>query len=283
MRSIKCYMSLILHVPAIKDSSYGCGGFLEWGQARGHPKNMNTNNWKLDLFSALDSASSIKTIMDASLEAVRPFGFDFCGWRTNAQPAKKSSSNGVVAFNAIEDKALEKIANGDCDYAPVPRHCAISQVPISWRGTTEEDIFLQSPSLWEEYYSTGHRSGWAISTAAQEGGKGIFFVESKNILSPQEMWHAEQHMQWVSAAAYVRLDEIKTVSLDLYVSPTEKDILRLLYYFDTSVEKVVDATHMEVAFVVEIINGLRKKFGCESLYSLVASASARSISTCAMP
>lgn len=233
---------------------------------------MNTNNWKLDLFSALDSAHSVKTVMNASLEAVRLFGFDFCGWRANTPPKKENSSKDVVAFNAVEDRALVKITNGDCNYAPVPRHCAVSQAPISWRGTTDEDVFFQAPDVLEEYYGTGHHSGWAISTAAHDGQKGIFFVESQSILSPDDMWNAEQHMQWVSAAAYIRMGELKKSSLDHYVSPDEIALLRKLYWHNASINNVLEDSDINAIRLFSMLDDLRKKFGCDSVHALIVHA-----------
>ena len=239
---------------------------------KGFSKKMNSNNWKLDLFSALDSASSIGMVMDVSLKAVRPFGFDFCGWRSNTCPTKRSNNTGVVAFNAVKDKALEKIANGDCDRAPVPRHCAISHAPISWRGTTDEDIFLQAPDVLEEYYSTGHYSGWAISTAVHDGQKGIFFVESQNILSPTEILYAEQHMRWVSAAAYVRMCELKQASVNQYVSIDETIILRKLYWHNASINEVLVNSGISAIKLFHMIENLCNKFGCNSVHALLAHA-----------
>lgn len=233
---------------------------------------MNTNNWKLDLFSALDAAHSIKTIMGASLDAVRPFGFDFCGWRTSPPLEKEYNDTNGIAFNAVEDKALEKIVKGDCDAGPIPRHCALSPDPIAWRGTTEDDIFLRSPTLWEEYYGTGHRSGWAISTVAPEGERGIFFVESKNILTSQEMWQAEQHMQWVSAAAYIRLQEIKDISSGFNISQLEINILKRLYHYNASIKKMVELDGVDAGRVIRVIKQLQQTFGCNSLHSLIAHA-----------
>lgn len=231
---------------------------------------MNTNNWKLDLFSALDTAHSIKAIMNTSLEAVRPLGFDFCGWRTQSIPPV-IRGNEVIAFNAVEDAALEHITQGVYDQAPVPQHCMTSSLPIAWQGTTKGDLFLQSPTLWEEYYSTGHRAGWAISTQAHEGSKGIFFVESKNILSPQELCQAEQHMLWVSAAAYIKIDELKEAT-HLKISPDEKIILELLYQYNASLKLMLLNSDMNLAYVVNIIKNLRKKFDCIGLHSLVVQA-----------
>lgn len=210
--------------------------------------------------------------MDASLAAVRPFGFDFCGWRTNPFAEKNNKDSDVVAFNTVEDKALEKISRGEYDKAPVPRHCAHSQSPIAWRGTTEEDIFFQCPTLLEEYYGTGHRSGWAISTAAHECGKGIFFVESKNILSLKEIMLAEQHMLWVSAAAYIRLEEVKKSSSELSISLFERDILKKLYQYNASLKEMLLDSRVNAVHIISVVDNLRNKFGCNSLHSLVAHA-----------
>ena len=233
---------------------------------------MNINNWKLDLFSALDAAHSVHTIMKASLNAIRPFGFDFCGWRTNTQYSSMYQPSRVVAFNAIEDQALKKIAEGECDSAPVPRHCARSDAPIVWRGSTDDLIFLQSPTLWEDYYSTGHRGGWAVATTSYNGEKGIFFVESQNVLSPAEMYYAEQHMRWVSAAAYVRVEELQHESKAMRLTPQERKLLQQLYQHNASIPLLLCHCVLSKAYVYYMINRLYKKTGCNNVHSLIAHA-----------
>lgn len=232
---------------------------------------MNTNNWKLDLFTSLDSAHSIQSVMSASLEAIRPFGFDFCGWRTDLPTADCAKESGITVLNAVEDEVYDTIIKGDYEEGPIPRHCAHSLCPISWQGTFDDDVFMRSPKLMEAYYGLGHRGGWAITTIASDGTRGMFYVESRNILSSSEMYHAEQHMQWVSSATYMRAIELKSAS-EIALSHTEKEIIKELYRANGSIAKVAQTSRLSTQTIISAVKKMKKKFSCNDVYSLISSA-----------
>ena len=233
---------------------------------------MNDNNWKLDLFSALDKAYSVNHAVNVALDIVRPLGFSFCGWRTNdVVPYQQDVNPHIVAFNTTADEALANMTKGIYDQAPVPRHCAASKAPITWHGTMDEAVFLQSPGLWEEYYAMGRRSGWAVATLESDGRKGIFFVESQENLSPNDMKHIERHLQWVSAATHIRINELNLMA-NLKLSPIELEVLKNLFKYDASLTKVLDNNKMNKHDIVNVVHGLKIKLGCDNLHSLVAYA-----------
>lgn len=232
---------------------------------------MNTNNWKLDLFTSLDSAHSLQSIMSASLAAIQPFGFDFCGWRTDLPMEGCPKESGITVLNAVEDAVYDTTANGGYQNAPVPRHCAHSLTPISWRGTVDDEVFIQSPEIMEEYFGLGHRGGWAIATTSADSTRGMFFVESRNILSSSEVSYAEQHMQWVSSATYMRIEELKQAST-ISLSHTENKIIKELYKANGSILKVAEKYQLNTEKIAVVIEAMKKKFKCKDIYSLISSA-----------
>lgn len=228
---------------------------------------MNTNNWKIDLFTALDSAHSLSSVIEVSLAAVKPFGFDFCGWRTLPSRPDKST----VALNSIEDEVTKTMLKGGYDRAPVPSHCAHSMDPIAWQGTFEDGVFLQCQELIEEYYGFGHRAGWAIATLDKGGSRGMFFVESKNAFSPEELYYAEQHMRWVSSAAYMRISEVKENTC-ITLSQYEKKLLAALAHHGENVIKASEQCKIPLAVFLADVEKLKKQWECQNIYELVSRA-----------
>ena len=185
---------------------------------------MNTNNWKLDLFSALDSANSIQSVMDASVAAVRLFGFDFCAWRLASEQALYGQH---ISINSSNDRAHYTECAREYDDTPCSRHCARSSVPFIWLGTTHDAVFNQDPELFEEYYSFGHYGGWAKSIMPEGECYNMFYAESAQPFKSIDIQHVEQHMEWICAATYVRIHELP--SEDTVTLTDEKRQVLLLY------------------------------------------------------
>ena len=232
---------------------------------------MNTNNWKLDLFASLDSADSLQAIMSVSLDAIRPFGFDYCSWRTNLPTHQVAKNNGITALTTIEDDVYATTIKGGYESGPIPRHCTQSFAPISWRGTHDEDIFKQSPEIMEDYYGLGHKGGWAVATQFPDGTRGMFYVESRNVFSLSEMHHAEQHMQWVSAATCMRLSEIQSGN-HAAISDPELEVLKQLAYYGGDIPKTSEKIGKSDAEISRIVDSLKHKFGCTTIYGLISHA-----------
>lgn len=232
---------------------------------------MNTNNWKIDLFTALDAAHSLQAVMSASLAAIQPFGFDYCGWRTDLPLPGQTKDSGIVTFNAVEDEVYITTVNGGYQNAPVPLHCAHSLDPISWRGTLEDEVALRSPEVMEEYYGLGHKGGWAVATTAPDGIRGMFFVESKNVLSCADMRHAEQHMKWVSAATYMRTVELQSAPL-VELTNAEIDFIKNLIHTTGNLELTACLSKLTPDHSSMIIRSLKKKLECNDLYGIIARA-----------
>ncbi|WP_414502620.1 autoinducer binding domain-containing protein [Zymobacter sp. IVIA_5232.4 C2] len=232
---------------------------------------MNTNNWKIDLFTSLDSAHSFQSVMRAALNAIRPFGFDYCGWRTDLPLEGKIKHSGITALNAVEDEVYCTVVRGGYEKGPIPRHCAYSTTPISWQGTFEDDMFMQSPELMEAYYGLGHRGGWAITTIAPDGTRGMFYVESQHTLSQSDLYHAEQHMPWVSAAACMKINEIKE-ELPTTVTHKEKELLRVLSETNGSIKKTAEHTGWNINPLISNLKTIKKKLECRDLHSVITRA-----------
>ena len=200
---------------------------------------MNTNNWKLDLFSALDAANSIQSVMDASVAAVRPFGFDFCAWRLASEKALQGNH---VSISSSNDPVHQTESTRGYDDTPCSHHCAASSVPFTWLGTTDDAVFKQAPELFEEYYSLGHRAGWAKSMLPDGRCYSMFYAESTLPFTSMHMHYVNQHMEWVYAATYVRINEFPERS-NILLTDEQKKILSLFAQGIKRVNTIADTLH----------------------------------------
>ena len=181
------------------------------------------NNWQIDLFTGLDKATNMQDVLDATLKIVKPFGFDYAGWRTEL-PLPMTQRK-TLALNTAEDTIVEKVSNGYYDSAPVPAHCSKSMEPIYCLGTTDEDIFFKAPDLWEEYYSLGRYGLWAQSLIESKSMFSMFWVDTSSPVKQRDFENVNFQMQWVSTAVLSRMNQVRTKS-NIKLSLREKEILR---------------------------------------------------------
>ncbi|BBG29611.1 helix-turn-helix transcriptional regulator [Zymobacter palmae] len=229
---------------------------------------MNANNWKIDLFSSLDAAQSLQGVMDASVAAVRPFGFDFCVWRLASSDTQGGQHLSITSSN---DMAHQQESARRYDDSPSSRHCLQSSLPFSWLGTTQDKAFHLAPELFEEYYGLGHHAGWSKSIDTDEQHYNMFYVESTQPFSAADMHSADQHLQWVCAAAYVRLNELPT-TVDIALTAEQRQILRLYAQGCPHVEEIADVLHKPLRWINAVLENACKLLGCTDINMAVARA-----------
>lgn len=181
------------------------------------------SQWQIDFFTGLNNAVDMQDVLDTTLKTIKPFGFDFCGWRSKL-PLPLSQRK-FSTLRANEDKVSEQEDNGFYDEAPVAKHCAISTEPISWRGTTEDDTFLAAPHLIEEYYGSGHFGGWAQSMIENKNMFSMILVDSTVVLDQKDIDNVDLKMQWVSTAVLSKMNQFR-LQPDVKLSEREKEVLR---------------------------------------------------------
>ncbi|BBG30364.1 LuxR C-terminal-related transcriptional regulator [Zymobacter palmae] len=182
------------------------------------------NQWQIDFFTGLDNAVDMQDVLDITQKTIKPFGFDFCGWRSKI-PLPLSNNRRFSTLRANEDRVSEQEENGFYDEAPVAKHCALSTEPISWRGTTEDPTFLQAPDLISEYYSSGHYGGWAQSMIESKNVFSMLLVDSVNILDQKDIDHVDLQMQWVATAVLSKMTKFR-LKPNVRLSEREKEVLR---------------------------------------------------------
>lgn len=179
------------------------------------------NSWKIDFFTGLENAVDMQDVLDITLKTIKPFGFDFCGWRSKLPLSEKK----FIVMNDNEDKLSQQRIKGLYDEAPVPKHCSQSTDPISWTGKNDDPLVLQAPELFEEYHGTGHRSGWAQSIVESNHMFSMLYADSLSVLSQEDIDYVNVKMQWVATAALSKMHQFR-LQPNIQLTEREKEILK---------------------------------------------------------
>ena len=181
------------------------------------------SQWQVDLFDGLNSSTNMQDVLDSTLKITKRFGFDYVGWK--AMLPIPMSRQRILALNTAEDGALEKIADGSYDNAPIPKHCSQSMEPISWLGTKEDWLFNTVPEIMEDYYHCGRFGGWAQSLIESQRVFSIFWLDTSAPISQKEIDHYNLRLEWISTAVLVKMNQVRSLS-NIVLSNREKEILR---------------------------------------------------------
>lgn len=183
------------------------------------------NNWKYDLFTGLGCVSTMQDVLETATRATHSLGFDYCGWLSQlAQPLPKVAH---LCLTSTEDVVHERIRQGRYDETPARRHCASDTTPFMWCGSTNDSVFRQIPEISEEYYSSGHRGGWAQSVILDDGLSYMFYTDSRDEIPFHELEQRSPHLEWVAAAVHARMLAFQNPS-SIKLTMRERDILRYL-------------------------------------------------------
>ena len=211
--------------------------------------------WQIDFFTGLENAVDMQDVLDITLKTIKPFGFDFCGWRSKL-PIPLSEHHYSI-LHSREDKFSLQVDSGSYDESPVRRYCSQNSEPISWCGTSDDPIFLQSPMLWEEYYSSGHYGGWAQSIIESKNVFSLLFADSSNILPQKDLDQVDFKMQWVATAVLSKMNQFR-LQPNVALTEREKEILRWTGDGKSAsdIGQILSLSHSTVSFHMH--NAMRK-------------------------
>lgn len=207
------------------------------------------SQWQIDFFTGLQNATDMQDVLDVTLKTIKPFGFDFCGWRSKLPLPMTQKRFSILHSN--EDRVSLQENDGFYDEAPVPKHCSQFTTPIAWRGTTQDPTFLQAPNLIEEYYGSGHHGGWAQSLIESKNMFSMIYVDSLNILSQKDLDHVDMKMQWVATAVLSKMNRFR-LQPAIKLSEREKEVLRWSGDGKTAGEigQILNLSHSTVNFQI---------------------------------
>ena len=226
------------------------------------------SQWQIDLFTGLENAVDMQDVLDVTLKTIKPFGFDFCGWRSKLPLPLSKRRYSILHSN--EDKLSEQENDGFYDEAPAPKHCARSTEPISWRGTREDPTFLQAPELMEEYYGSGHFGGWAQSIIESKNMFSMIYVDSNVTLLQKDLDNVDLKMQWVAVAVLAKMNKMR-LAPNIVLSTREKEILKWFGDGKTSeqIGMILNLSHSTINFH---FRNAMKKLGTHNKTSTVVKA-----------
>lgn len=184
------------------------------------------SQWQVDLYNDLQNAIDIQDILDASLKVVKPLGFEFCTFKTKF--SLPLSNRKTYVLGTYEDNVHKKNTSGGYDEAPVTTHCSKTNVPAIWTGKSEGAIFEKDPEMLEEYFSWGHKGGWAQSVFEGAGQFSMFFVDSPEIMTQSYLENdVNFNLEWITIAVHSSISRMRNESYnDIQLSEREKEVLR---------------------------------------------------------
>ena len=184
------------------------------------------SRWQIDLYNDLQNAVDMQDVLDASLKVVKPLGFEFCTFKTKfAMPLANRRS---YALGTYEDNVHQKNASGGYDEAPITTHCSKTNIPAIWTGKNEGAIFEKDPELVEEYFSWGHKGGWAQSVFEGGGQFSMFLVDSPEIMTQSYLENdVNFNLEWITIAVHSVINRIRNLTQSkVQLSEREKEVLR---------------------------------------------------------
>ena len=179
--------------------------------------------WQIDFFTGLENAVDMQDVLDITLKTIKPFGFDFCGWRSKLP--LPLSENRYSLLHSNEDDVSKQANSGFYDEAPVLKHCSKYIEPIAWNGTKNDPLFMEAPALWEEYYAGHHYGGWAQSVIESNNVFSMLMVDSRSTLTDKDLDQVDFKMQWVATAVLSKMNQFR-LQPNVALTEREKEILR---------------------------------------------------------
>lgn len=166
-------------------------------------------------------------IADYTLKKIEHYGFNYFHFKfTPKFSSIPVSSNTLSNYPNEFIKAYEK--NHFMRKNPIVAHCHFSIAPIVW----DEDLFCDSPEIWQAIQTHGLIYGWSQSVHDASGGISILSVaRSHPTLTEDEFTEKAAHVLWLcnqlhsfmSARSLPRLRELPPISR---LSVRESEVLK---------------------------------------------------------
>ncbi len=164
------------------------------------------DDWQIDVWTLVESAKSEEELFNTILASVKQLGFEYCAYGMQ-MPYPFSSTKAIMLNNYPEAWRKRYDAAQYLNIDPTVRHALRSQEPLVW----SDELFSQTPELWEEARAVGLRVGWAQSSLDKVGASGMLTVaRSSEILTASELAAQEDRLRWLVSLAHVSLDRMCT-------------------------------------------------------------------------
>lgn len=234
--------------------------------------------WKESQLTQLSRTLEINTAYTIALNFIKNLGFKFCGFSTTSKmPGIHTGTLNLNNFPSEWNSQYDQ--NQYIAIDPVVAHCNYSMSPILWT----EDVFSQSPSLWEALQQQGLQHGWSQSVWDEETGMCsiLSLARSHCPITAYELYEnlgftvfIIRHLHTLAAQA---LPKKLAKSSSPQLSPREVEVLRLSADGKTAYEiaRILNLSERTVNFHVH--RAIEKLGVCNKIAAVIAAAKAGTI------
>lgn len=181
----------------------------------------------INLAGPCSAHKSESQIADYTLKKIEQYGFDYFHFKfTPRLSSHFANSNTLSNYPNELIKTYEK--NHFMHKNPIIAHCHFSIAPIVW----DEELFCESPQIWQEILAHGMRYGWSQSVHDASGGVSILSVarhyppiteDEFTEKAAHVLWLCNQLHSFMSARSLPRLRELPPV---IRLSVRESEVLK---------------------------------------------------------
>ena len=178
--------------------------------------------WADELLHEIDRAASETDLLLKVQSAAEQLGFEYCAYGmrlpvpiTNPKTLMLNTYPKSWQERYIEQKYLE--------VDPTVALGAMSEQPVIW----SDEVFSNTPELWNDARDAGLRVGWAKSTLeGMSVGGMLSLARGGAALTEKELSARRHHMQWLAQTTHHGFRRILANQWKIFLSGREKEVLR---------------------------------------------------------
>ena len=162
---------------------------------------ISMKTWEEDLLSELSGLQTPKEVFECIKRAALRLGFEYCTYGLRA-PLPLTNLKTTILSNYPREWQTRYEAEGFVNVDPTVLHCRQHTSPIIW----SDEVFSNTPELWEEAKKHGLRFGWAKSSLDTRGIGGMLTLARCNDpITEKELELKSWKMQWLAHITHLSL------------------------------------------------------------------------------
>jgi len=156
------------------------------------------NDWTQDVLGRLSEVNEASQALELIHVAARHLGFESCAYGLRVLfPFTRFEARMLSTYDAQWNRRY--LEQGYLGIDPTAIHGSRSRAPIIWC----DDVFRDTPQMWDEARSFGLRVGWAQSVFDADGRVGMLsLARSSEPLTAAELRTKDPLLQWLASTAH---------------------------------------------------------------------------------
>lgn len=184
------------------------------------------NTWQEDQLQALNSSKCEQSLFQSITGLACSLDFDYCAYGIR-MPLPISAPAVVMYNNYPSAWQAEYQRKNYLAVDPTVKHALCSQEPIVWSN----QIFAESPDLWDDAQAIGLRVGWAQPSRDANNAVGLLtLARAAEELSLAEKRDKQFKQAWLAQTAHIGMSKFLVPKflpgIDAKLSSREIDVLR---------------------------------------------------------